>query len=171
MFFFGFDNFENLRQTSVLENQLKIMEQRITDSAARIAELESLKPNGDHDSIRPNPKRSKTSPQKRKSSLKVKNVKKARKTTTTESSSEYELDLDWSKNDRADNTANRHTKSDLTKRSSMIQGASREQKLTTDNETLNGKIYTDYESKGNQRSTLERKNNPYFVYSKSDKLQ
>ena len=138
------------------------MEQRITDSAARIAELESLKPNGDHDSIRPNPKRSK--PQKRKSSLTVRNVKKAR--TTTESSSEYELDPDWSNNDR---TANRNAKSALTKRSPMNQGTSREQKLTTDNETLNGKIYT--ESKGNHRSILELANYSYFVSGKSDKLQ
>lgn len=138
------------------------MEQRITDSAARIAELESLKPNGDHDSIRPNPKRSK--PQKRKSSLTVRNVKKAR--TTTESSSEYELDPDWSNNDR---TANRNAKSALTKRSPMNQGTSREQKLTTDNETLNGKIYT--ESKGNHRSILDFSNNSYFVSGKSDKLQ
>merc|ERR1719285_782314 len=42
----------------------------------------------------------------------------------------------------------------------MIQGASREQKLTTDNETLNGKIYTDYESKASLTSYSSQKVKP-----------
>ena len=80
------------------------MERRITASAERITELEGSRPNGDHDAVRSDTRKSngnsklrktKQSSQERQPAWKMESVTKRIKKGDTSASSEYELDHTW----------------------------------------------------------------------------
>lgn len=115
----------SFRTSAIIEDQLAAMERRITASAERIAELEGSRPNGDHDAVRSDPRKSggrgsklcksTRSSKERQSSWMMDSVVKRTKKKDVSASSE--TDRTWS-NQASDNQVD-----------------------YTDNDELNGKIH------------------------------